>query len=207
MSIIAFILTSGLLGLYTYISLSRLSILGNETEEVKKLYLSTFGLITMFLFILVFSMFNEEVNLTNLIKDINILLLLLSLLYTFVITWLLNKYIYPCLIKKFRENTNEQRIKHGKSKIVDATLIDSILDDNTSINYIELYKSDDLKTVIHKGLLTNYEIDNNNNLNLLLIPTTLKTNLPGVEERIISTNIYYSVKENIVIKIIKLSQV
>lgn len=204
MSLIIFLLSSGALGLYTYLGLSRVAILGNETEETRKLYLYFFSFVTMILFVIVFSYFNSEYNLNDLFKDVNIFSLIISIFYTFLLVLLLNNRVYPYLIKNFRETTNNERISIGKSKIVDGSLIDTILDENNYINYIEIYKAENENNLLEKGLLKNYETDSENNINFLLTPASLRIDRPGVKKRIDSEHIYYSGKSNIMIKIVKI---
>ncbi|WP_414055236.1 hypothetical protein [Macrococcus equi] len=205
MSILIFLLSSGIMGLYTYINLSRLSILGNENEETKKLYLSMFSVITMLIFVLVFSIYNKEYNLSKLFTNINIFSILISLFWTIILVWLLNNFIYPLIIKMFRKSTNNDRNVLGKSKIVDELLIDTVLDNNKFINYVELFKSNDDHTLIEKGLLKNYEIDKENNINVLIESVNLNKEKPGVSNRIDSTLTYYSSKNDMILKVTRLN--
>lgn len=206
LSILIFLLSSGIMGLYTYINLSRLSLLGNENEETKKLYLSMFSVITMLLFVLIFSIYNHEYNLTKLFKNINIFSILISLFWTIILVWFLNNFIYPLSIKMFRKSTNYDRNVLGKSKIVDELLIDTVLDNNKFINYVELFKSNEDHTLIEKGLLKNYEIDKENNVNVLIESVNLKKEKPGVSDRIDSTLTYYSSKNDMILKVTRLNE-
>lgn len=150
LELILLLCSSGVAGLFTYIYLDYLSIFDTEKPEIKKMFSILFSLISVGVFLLIFYIIN--------CIHINIVL---NIIVTFTISILLikqlNKYIYPYIINKFRNNMNKERKLNELNPLNDKHAIDTILQ-TSNMFYMEKYKEDDKP--IYQGILLKHELTN-----------------------------------------------
>lgn len=203
MEFIILLLTSGIPGLYTYISLDRRSILGNVTEDIRKVYLSAFSLISALIFFIVFTVVKGEDNLSDLLNNITVTQLVISFMISLGIIIIFNLFLFPKTIKLYRTLSNDIRNSEGKNSLIDQHLSGFVFDDNKFLTYIEIYNSDKLK--ISSGEVIYSEIDKEGSLQFLLKPASLKVKEPYIKNHLIDRKYnYYSTKDNQLIKVYKL---
>ncbi|MEY8560150.1 hypothetical protein AALF85_05575 [Jeotgalicoccus halotolerans] len=208
MSLIVFLLSSGLPGLYSYIHLSSLSVIGEEDSLMKKLYLTTFSFVSVLFFTLIYALLSWSFEVNTLFDSINLWRVLASLVITLIIVYVFNTYIYRKIINVFRKNINKIRNEKGFTKSIQMSPINKILDDENNIIYIERIDNE-TNEVYSSGTLKYYSIDNNQNLIIVLKEQNkrLDINKDDIKKNIVEKILYFDAGNSINLRIIKLKKI
>ena len=205
MSFIIFLITSGVPGLLTYIYLRETSNIGNQDDFMKKCTLSALSILSLIIFLLFYGWNMQEYKLNNLIKNFDLIYILLTLFQTLAIIFLISILILPALFRLYSSNINKYRKSRNLTKKNSLSVIEKLFEDESHLIFIELYdyENNKLKT---KGWLINFEITNQDQLNLTVKPCKNSINEDKFKDDITEKLKYINSEQNYIIEILKLKK-
>lgn len=161
MEIIIVLFSSGVLGIYTYFSLSNKNIVKYNVEDRRYVYLF-FALINILIFVSILALFNNVNQVTELLDRITFTRLYLAIIVSAVIIFFLSEFAFPKCFEIYRYLINALRSSKNLTIQNHLPLKQMYFEDTTQFIFLVLTDFED--NVIESGYLidfTNDETDQN----------------------------------------------
>lgn len=161
MEIILLLITSGIPGFYTYYALSNKNVVYFNSDN-KNIILSLFSIISIFIFLLILSLFSGVNNVNELFNQLTFIKILLSLIVSVLIIIVLTEFIYTSCIKAYNKLNNQSRENTGLNN-TESLPIHLTKYENSNYKMFITVK-DFSNNLIERGFLDNYSRKNNRNI-------------------------------------------
>ncbi|MCO4339720.1 hypothetical protein MTQ92_11615 [Staphylococcus agnetis] len=161
MQILLLLITTGIPGFYTYFSLSNKNLVYFNSDN-KRVILSFFSIVSIFLFLLILSLFSGINNVNELFQNLTFTKLLLSLIVSILLTIVLTEFVYTNAMKFYNlfNNHNRENIGLNRTETLPVHLLK--YEDNRYKMFITV--KDFNGNIIEKGFLDNYSRKHNRNI-------------------------------------------
>ncbi|PTF97548.1 hypothetical protein, partial [Staphylococcus chromogenes] len=115
MQTLLLLITTGIPGFYTYYSLSNKNLVFFNSDN-KKVILIFFSIVSVFIFILILSLFSGINNVNELFQNLTFTKILLSLIVSLLLTIALTEFVYPNVVKFYNILNNHNRENIGLNR-------------------------------------------------------------------------------------------
>lgn len=161
MELILLLISSGIPGFYTYYALSNKNSIYYDSDN-KNIILSFFSIISVFISILILSLFSGENKVNELFASLTFTKIILSLVASIVVIILLTELIYPVLLNLYNVYLNFDRGKHNLSRSNTLPIHLKRYEDENYQIYVEI--KDFNNFAIESGIIESYSKKSDRNL-------------------------------------------
>lgn len=161
MQTLILLITMGIPGFYTYYSLSNKNIVYFNSDN-KKVILSFFSIVSVFIFLLIISLFSGINNMNELFQNLTFTKILLSLIVSILLTIVLTEFVYTNIMRFYNlfNNHNRENIGLNRTETLPIHLLK--YEDNRYRMFVTV--KDIEGNIIEKGFLNNYSRKHNRNI-------------------------------------------
>ncbi|MBV5138468.1 hypothetical protein [Staphylococcus chromogenes] len=161
MQTLLLLITTGIPGFYTYYSLSNKNLVFFNSDN-KKVILIFFSIVSVFIFILILSLFSGINNVNELFQNLTFTKILLSLIVSLLLTIALTEFVYPNVVKFYNifNNHNRENIGLNRTETLPIHLLK--YEDSKYRMFITVKDFED--NIIERGFLDNYSRKSNRNI-------------------------------------------
>lgn len=161
MQILLLLIITGIPGFYTYYALSNKNLVYFNSDN-KKIILSFFSIVSVFIFLLILSLFSGQNNVNQLFQELTFTKILSSLIVSILIIIVLTEFLYTKIIEVYNHFSNNNR-KSSNLKITETLPVHLLkYEDNRYKMFITIKDFED--NIIEKGFLDNYSRKHNRNI-------------------------------------------
>ncbi|WP_271400334.1 hypothetical protein [Salinicoccus roseus] len=156
MNTLIFIISSGVPGFITYHHLNKTSAISTDDNYEKSMIITLLSFVSVLLFVFINSLIQWEANITQLLLNLNVISLTISLLLTVVLNYFLVKHGFITIISIYNSKLNELRADNQLVNTSSKDIYDTLFESTKNLVYIEIYHN---KKLWEYGFLADYKVN------------------------------------------------